>query len=117
MTFSFNVCFFSFWSIVVPKTISELLSPTLFDIFLERFTRETLEGRKGVVSFEGWIITNFADDSVVNAEEEEEAGGSVTDIDTSYNMVTHTSSVQWNTEYSVVIFVVILIAFAEFICL
>ena len=47
-----------------------LLSPTFFNIFLERIMCE------GSVNIGGRLIINFrfADDSVVNAEEEEEAG-------------------------------------------
>ena len=53
-----------------------LLSPTLFNIFLERIMRDALDDHEGSVSIGGWLITNFcfADDIVVNAEEEEEAG-------------------------------------------
>ena len=53
-----------------------LLSPTLFNIFLERIMCEALDDYVGSVSIGGRLITNprFADDTVVNAEEEEEAG-------------------------------------------
>ena len=53
-----------------------LLSPTLFNIFLERILCEALDDHEGSVSIGGRLITNFrfADDIVVNAEEEEEAG-------------------------------------------
>ena len=53
-----------------------LLSPTLFNIFLERIMCEALYDHEGSVSIGGRYITNFhfADDIVVNAEEEEEAG-------------------------------------------
>ena len=53
-----------------------LLSPTLFNIFLERIMCEALDDHEGSVSIGGRLITNFrfADDIVVNAEEEEEAG-------------------------------------------
>ena len=53
-----------------------LLSPTLFNIFLERIMCEALDDHEGSVSIGGSLITNFrfADDIVVNAEEEEEAG-------------------------------------------
>ena len=52
-----------------------LLSPTLFNIFLERIMCEALDDHEGSVSIGGRLITNFrfADDIVVNAEEEEEA--------------------------------------------
>ena len=50
-----------------------LLSPTLFNIFLERIMCEALDDHEGSVSIGGRLITNFrfADDIVVNAEEEE----------------------------------------------
>ena len=53
-----------------------LLSPTLFNIFLERIMCEALDDHEGSVSIVGRLITNFrfADDIVVNAVEEEEAG-------------------------------------------
>ena len=51
-----------------------LLSPTLFNIFLERITTDALEGHKGTVSIGGRTITNlrFADDIDGLAGEEEE---------------------------------------------
>ena len=60
-----------------------LLSPTLFNIFLERIMCEALDDHEGSVSFQGRLITNFrfADDIVVNAEEEEEAGVLVDRLD------------------------------------
>ena len=53
-----------------------LLSPTLFDIVLKRIMCETLDDHEGSISIGGRPITNFcfADNIVVNAEEEEEAG-------------------------------------------
>ena len=53
-----------------------LHSPTLFNIFLERIMCEALDDYEGSVSIGGRLINNFrfADDIVVNAEEEEEAG-------------------------------------------
>ena len=61
-----------------------LLSPTLFNIFLQRIMCETLDDREGSVSIGGRLSTNsrFADDIVVNAEEEEEAGVLVDRLDT-----------------------------------
>ena len=61
-----------------------LLSPTLFNIFLERIMCEALDDYEGSVSIGGRLITNlrFADDIVVNAEEEEEAGVLVDRLDT-----------------------------------
>ena len=53
-----------------------LLSSTLFNIFLDRIMCEALDDHEGSVNIRGRLITNFrfADDIVVNAEEEEEAG-------------------------------------------
>ena len=53
-----------------------LLSPTLFNIFLERIMCKALGDHEGSVSIAGRLITNFrfADDTVINAKEEEEAG-------------------------------------------
>ena len=47
-----------------------LLSPTLFNVFLERIMCEALDDHEGSVSIGGRLITNFrfADDIVVNAE-------------------------------------------------
>ena len=61
-----------------------LLSPTLFNIFLERIMCEALDGHEGCVSIGGRLITNFcfADDIVVNAEDEEEASVLVDRLDT-----------------------------------
>ena len=61
-----------------------LLSPTLFNIFLERIKCEALDNHEGSVSIGGRLFTNFcfADDIVVNAEEEEEAGVLVDHLDT-----------------------------------
>ena len=52
-----------------------LLSPTPFNIFLERIMCEALDDHEGSVSIGGRLITNFrfADDIVVNAVEEEDA--------------------------------------------
>ena len=60
-----------------------LLSPTLFNIFLERIMCEALDDHEGSVSTGGRLITNFrfADDIVVNAEVEE-AGVLVNRLDT-----------------------------------
>ena len=56
----------------------------LFNIFLERIMCEALDDHEGSVSIGGRLITNFrfADDIVVNAEEEEEAGVLVDRLDT-----------------------------------
>ena len=70
-----------------------LLSPTLFNIFLERIMCEALDDHKGTVSIRGRLITNFrfADDIVVNAEEEEEAGVLV------YRLDTTTTRCKWSS--------------------
>ena len=51
-----------------------LLSPNLFNIFLERITTDALEDHEGTVSTGGRTITNlrFADDIDCLAREEEE---------------------------------------------
>ena len=61
-----------------------LLSTNLFNIFLERIMCEALDDHEGSVSIEGRLIINFrfADDIVVNAEKEEEAGVLVDRLDT-----------------------------------
>ena len=61
-----------------------LLSPTLFNISLERIICEALDYHEDSVSIGGRLITNFrfADDTVVNAKEEEEAGNLVNRLDT-----------------------------------
>ena len=61
-----------------------LLSPTLFNILLKRIMCEALDDHEGSASIGGRLITNFrfADDIVVNAEEEEEAGVLVDYLDT-----------------------------------
>ena len=60
-----------------------LLSPTLFNIFLERIMCEALDNHEGSVSIEGRLITNFrfAENIVVNADEEEEADGLIDHLD------------------------------------
>ena len=65
-----------------------LLSPTLFNIFLVRIMCEALDDHEGSVSTGGRLITNFrfADDIVVNAEEEE-AGVLIDRLDKNHNKV------------------------------
>ena len=68
-----------------------LLSPTLFNIFLERITTDTLEDHEGIVSIGGRTITNlrFADDMDSLAREEEELAKLVERLDkasTAYSM-------------------------------
>ena len=68
-----------------------LLSPTLFNIFLERIMTDALEDHDGTVSIGGRTITNlrFADDIDSLAGEEEELANSVERLDkasTAYGM-------------------------------
>ena len=68
-----------------------LLSPTLFNIFLERITTEALEDHEGTVSIGGMTVTNlrFADDIDGLAGEEEELAKLVEHLDkasTAYGM-------------------------------
>ena len=60
-----------------------LLSPTLFNIFLERVMTDALEDYEGTVSIEGRTITNlrFADDIDGLAVEEEELANLVERLD------------------------------------
>ena len=67
------------------------LSPTLFNIFLERITTDALEDQEGTVSIRGRTITNlrFADDIDGLAGEEEELAKLVERLDkasTAYGM-------------------------------
>ena len=69
-----------------------LLSPTLFNIFLERIMSDALEEHDGKVSIGGRNITNlrFADDIDALAEEEQELEALVESLDktcTRYKMV------------------------------
>ena len=68
-----------------------LLSPTLFNIFLERIMTDALEDNEGTVSIGGRTITNlrFADDIDGLAGEEEELASLVERLDkvfTAYSM-------------------------------
>ena len=60
-----------------------LLSPTLFNIFLERIMTDALEDHEGTVSIGGRTITNlrFADDIDGLAGEEEELANLVERLD------------------------------------
>ena len=60
------------------------LSPTLFNIFLERIMCEALDDHEGSFSIRGRLINNFrfADGIVVNAEDEKEAAVLVDRLDT-----------------------------------
>ena len=60
-----------------------LLSPTLFNIFLERIMCEALDDHEASVIVGGRLITNFrfVDDIVVNVEEEEEADVLIDSLD------------------------------------
>ena len=60
-----------------------LLSPTLFNIFLEGIMCEALDHHEGSISIGGRLITNFRfDDIIVIAEEEEKADVLVDRLDT-----------------------------------
>ena len=77
-----------------------LLSPTLFNIFLQRIMCEALDDHEGSVSIGGRLITNFrfADDIVVNAEEEEEADVLIDRLDrttTRYKMKIGPDKTKW----------------------
>ena len=68
-----------------------LLSPTLFNIFLERIMTDALEGHEGTVSIGGRTIINlrFADDTDGLSGEEEELANLVERLDkasTAYGM-------------------------------
>ena len=68
-----------------------LLSPTLFNIFLERIMTDASEDHEGTVSIGGRTLTNlrFADDIDGLAGEEEELANSVEHLDkasTAYGM-------------------------------
>ena len=60
-----------------------LLSPTLFNIFLERIMSDALEEHNGKISIGGRIITNlrFADDIDAFAEEEQELEALIESLD------------------------------------
>ena len=69
-----------------------LLSPTLFNIFLERITTDALEYHEDAVSIEGRTITNFRYTDYIDglAGEEEELAKLVERLDnasTAYGMV------------------------------
>ena len=61
-----------------------LLSPTLFNTFLEKIMCEALDDHEDSVSIRGRLITNFhfSDDIFVNVEGEEDAGVLVDRLDT-----------------------------------
>ena len=63
-----------------------LLSPTLFNIFLEQIMSDALEEHDGTVSIGGRNITNlrFADDIDAQAEEEQELEALVESLDKTY---------------------------------
>ena len=87
-----------------------LLSPTLFNIFLERIMSDALEEHDGKVSIGGRNITNlpFADDIDALAEEKQELEALVESLDktcTRYKMEisrektkTHDKQCQWQPE-------------------
>ena len=63
-----------------------LLSPTLFNIFLERIISDALGEHDGKVSIDGRTITNlrFSDDIDALAEEEEQLEALIESIDKTY---------------------------------
>ena len=65
-----------------------LLSPTLFNIFLERIMADTVEEHEGTVSIRGRAITNlrFADDTDGLAGEEEELANLVECLYTAFTV-------------------------------
>ena len=77
-----------------------LLSPTLFNIFLERITTDTLEDYENIVSIRGTTITylRFADDIDGLAGEDEELAKLVECIDkafTAYGMEISVEKTSW----------------------
>ena len=66
-----------------------LLSPTLFNIFLERIMADTVEEHEGTVSIRGRAITNlrFADDIDGLAGEEEELAKLVERLDNALSLI------------------------------
>ena len=69
----FNSSIGDWFQTTVEVQLGCLLSPTLFNIFLERITTDALEDHEGTVSIGGRTITNlrFADDIDGLAGEEE----------------------------------------------
>ena len=65
-----------------------LLSPTLFNIFLERIMADALEEHEGTVSIGGRTITNllFADDTGGPAGQEQELVNHLEEASTAYGM-------------------------------
>ena len=77
------------WTVAVRQEC--LLSPTVFNIFLERITIDALEDHEGTVSIGGRTVTNFrfAGDIDGSAGEEEELAKVVERLDkasTAYGM-------------------------------
>ena len=87
----FNSSMGDWFRTTVGVQLGYLLSPTLFNIFLERIMTDALEDHEGTVSIGGRILTNllFADDIDVLAREEEELANLVERVDkasTAYGM-------------------------------
>ena len=98
-----NLCYKAFSAVLFNSSIGDwfrttvgvrqgcLLSPTIFNIFLERITADALEDHEGTVSIGGRAIANlcFADDISGLAGEEEELAKLVERLDkasTAYGM-------------------------------
>ena len=66
-----------------PRLLQALLSPTFFNMFLERITTDALEDHEGTVSIDGRTITNlrFDDDIDCSVGEEEELANLVQRLD------------------------------------
>ena len=88
-TFLFNGSTGEWFGTTVGVRRGCLLLPIFFNIFLERIMCEALDNHEGSVSIGGRLNTNFrfADDIVVNPEEEEEAGVLVDRFDTTTRFV------------------------------
>ena len=67
----FNSSIGNWFQVTVGVRQECLLSPTLFNIFLERITTDALEDHEGTVSIGGRTITNFRFADVIDGEEEE----------------------------------------------